>query len=88
MRHIKIIYDDPKTLGVDRIVNADAAFTEYGESIIIDIGTAATFCVILSTGIFQGGMIAPGIGTRIKSLSEYASNLPEIKTRNYGPRSF
>ncbi len=77
--NISITYDSPSTLGVDRIVNAEAAFMEYGgDIIIIDIGTAATFCV-LSGKNFDGGLIAPGYDIAKKSLAEYTSNLPEIK---------
>ena len=75
----KISYPEPKQLGVDRIVNIEAAYREYGEEVIvIDIGTAATFCVIEKGPVFDGGIIAPGIGTTIKALSENASQLPPI----------
>lgn len=77
--NIRISYPDPTQLGVDRIVNAEAAFVEYGgNNLIIDIGTAATFCVVLENGLFDGGIIAPGIGTTIRALAEGASNLPEV----------
>jgi type III pantothenate kinase len=72
-------YDDPAQLGVDRIVNAAAAFKEYGGgSIVVDIGTAVTFCVLLEGGWFDGGIIAPGVDTAIRSLSLRASRLPEV----------
>lgn len=76
---VKINYKDPSKLGVDRIVNAEAAFREYGgPCIIVDIGTAATFCVLLKNGTFDGGLIAPGIGTTIDALARHASQLPAI----------
>lgn len=76
---ISIKYSDPAKLGADRIANAEAVYRErQTDSIIIDIGTAATICVLLENGVFEGGLIAPGIGTTIKALSENASNLPEI----------
>jgi len=76
---IEISYPDPSQLGVDRIVNAEAALVEYGgDNLIVDIGTAATFCVVLKNGLFDGGIIAPGIGTTIKALADGASNLPEV----------
>ena len=72
-------YDDPAQLGADRIVNAAAAFNEYGGgSIVVDIGTAVTFCVLLEGGVFDGGIIAPGIDTAIRSLSLRASRLPDV----------
>jgi type III pantothenate kinase len=77
--NFKIIYDDPEQLGADRIVNAVAAFTEYGGgNIVVDIGTAVTFCVLLEGGVFDGGIIAPGIDTAIKSLSQRASRLHDV----------
>jgi type III pantothenate kinase len=72
-------YDDPSQLGADRIVNAAAAFREYGGGcIVVDIGTAVTFCVLLEGGIFDGGIIAPGVDTTIRSLALRASRLPEV----------
>jgi type III pantothenate kinase len=77
--NFKIMYPDPEQLGADRIVNAAAAFSEYGGGcIVVDIGTAVTFCVLLEDNIFDGGVIAPGIDTAIKSLSLRASRLPEV----------
>lgn len=74
-----IRYDDPEQLGVDRIVNAAAVFHEYGGgAIVVDIGTAVTFCVLLEGGVFDGGIIAPGIDTAIKALASRASRLPEV----------
>ena len=75
----EIRYDDPAQLGTDRIVNAAAAFHEYGGGdIVVDIGTAVTFCVLLEDGVFDGGIIAPGIDTAIRSLALRASRLPEV----------
>ncbi|MBN2159072.1 MAG: type III pantothenate kinase [Spirochaetes bacterium] len=77
--NFKINYNDPEELGVDRIVNAAAAFEEYGGGcIVVDIGTAVTFCVLLENRIFDGGIIAPGVSTAIRSLSGRASRLPEV----------
>lgn len=76
---IGVNYRDIRKLGVDRIVNTVAAHHEYGDGcVVIDIGTAATFDVLNHDGTFDGGLIAPGIGTTIKALAESASNLPEI----------
>lgn len=76
---IKINYDDPAKLGVDRIVNAEAAFREYKQdSIIIDMGTAITFCVLHANGLYDGGLIAPGIGITIDALAAKASLLHKI----------
>ena len=76
---LKIMYTDPAKLGADRIANAEAVCREYpGNCIIADIGTAATFCVVLSDGTFDGGLIAPGVGVTIEALAQKASNLHKI----------
>lgn len=76
---IKIDYKSMGQLGIDRIVDAEAAFKEYGGGlIVIDIGTAATYDVVDRDGVFRGGLIGPGIGITIKALASAASNLPEI----------
>jgi len=75
----KVQYDNYRSLGLDRIVNIEAAICESHESfIIIDIGTAATFCTVIDK-TFIGGMIAPGIGTTIKALASVAEHLPVIE---------
>ncbi len=76
---IGINYKDKTKLGIDRIVNTEAAFLEYGPGcVVIDIGTAATYDVLNHDAVFDGGLIAPGIGTTIRALADAASNLPEI----------
>ncbi len=77
---ISIIYDNPREVGADRIVNAVAAFTKYGGPlIIVDFGTATTFCAISSKGEYLGGAIAPGIGISTEALFQRASKLPRIE---------
>ncbi len=76
---IRLNYTNPAELGVDRITNAEAAFREYGgESLIIDLGTAITYCVVLEDGTFDGGLIGPGIGLSIRALAAMTSQLPEV----------
>lgn len=76
---IGINYKDRTKLGIDRIVNTEAAFREYGPGcVVIDIGTAATYDILNHDSVFDGGLIAPGIGTTIRALADAASNLPEI----------
>jgi len=73
---ISITYDDHTQLGIDRIVNCEAAYSNYGiDAIIIDMGTAMTISVISATGVFEGGLIAPGLQTAVNALSEKASQL-------------
>ncbi|MHB8172639.1 MAG: type III pantothenate kinase [Thermincolia bacterium] len=75
-----IKYDNPKEVGADRIVNAIAAFELYGGPlIIVDFGTATTFCVISAQGDYLGGAIAPGIGISTEALFSRAAKLPRIE---------
>lgn len=75
-----IIYDNPREVGADRIVNAVAAYAKYGGPlVIVDFGTATTFCVVSKRGEYLGGSIAPGIGISTEALFQRASKLPRIE---------
>ena len=75
-----IIYDNPREVGADRIVNAVAAYSKYGGPlVIVDFGTATTFCVVSERGEYLGGAIAPGIGISTEALFQRASKLPRIE---------
>jgi pantothenate kinase, type III len=77
---INIKYDNPKEVGADRIVNAVAAHEIYKSSlIIIDFGTATTFCALTSKGDYLGGTICPGIKISSEALFERAAKLPRIE---------
>ncbi|MGL5151992.1 MAG: type III pantothenate kinase [Clostridium sp.] len=77
---INIKYDNPKEVGADRIVNAVAAFELYKKSaIIIDFGTATTFCALNSTGDYLGGCIVPGVKISSEALYERAAKLPRVE---------
>lgn len=77
---ISIKYDNPKEVGADRIVNAMAALEQYGGPlIIVDFGTATTFCAINKQGEYLGGAIAPGIGISTEALFTKAAKLPRIE---------
>lgn len=76
---LSIQYENPKDVGADRIVNAVAALAEYDPPlIIIDSGTANTFCYIDERGHYVGGAIAPGIQITADALFQYASKLPRV----------
>ncbi len=71
--------DNPKEVGADRIVNAVAAYYEYGEpAIVIDVGTATTFDVVSSKGELLGVAIAPGLGVAADALSQRAAQLQQV----------
>lgn len=76
---VKIIADDIKEVGADRIANASAVAGEYDKAVIvIDFGTATTFDIVNSKKEFCGGIIIPGIKTQLSALCSSTSKLPEF----------
>ncbi|MCS6984435.1 MAG: type III pantothenate kinase [Leptospiraceae bacterium] len=72
-------YPHPETLGEDRLANAIAGVTFYGEDlIIVDIGTAITFCLI-EEATYCGGVIAPGPLAGAAALFEKTAKLPQVE---------
>jgi type III pantothenate kinase len=77
---MNIKYDNPKQVGSDRIVNAVAAYEKYGGPlIIVDFGTATTFCAVSKEGDYLGGSIAPGIKISSDALFQRAAKLPRVE---------
>ena len=77
---INIKYDNPKEVGADRIVNAVAAHDKYNKDlIIIDFGTATTFCSLTKDANYLGGCITPGIKISSDALFDRAAKLPRIE---------
>lgn len=77
---ITIRYDNPKEIGADRIVNASAGYHMFGGPlIIVDFGTATTFCAISARGEYLGGAITPGIKISAEALFQKASKLPRVE---------
>ena len=82
---LKIVYDDPTQVGADRIVNGVAALTKYGGPVvIIDFGTATTFCACTSDWRYLGGAIAPGIRISSEALFEKTAKLPRVELEEPG----
>lgn len=77
---VRIHYENPREVGADRIVNAVGAYEKYGGPlIIVDFGTATTFCAVAENGDYLGGAIAPGIGISTEALFQRAAKLPRIE---------
>ncbi len=77
---LNIKYDNPKEVGADRIVNAVAAIQQYGAPlIVVDFGTATTYCYIDENKQYMGGAIAPGITISTEALYSRAAKLPRIE---------
>lgn len=77
---LKIKYENPREVGADRIVNAVAVNEIYGgPAVIVDFGTATTFCALSAKGEYLGGAITPGIGIATEALFKKAAKLPRIE---------
>lgn len=78
-----ILYDNPREVGADRIVNAVAAYHKHRRAlIVVDFGTATTFDVVSAKGEYLGGAIAPGIGISMNALFSQTSKLPSVQFAN------
>ncbi len=77
---VRILMDNPREVGADRIVNCVAAHHLYHRSaIVVDVGTATTFDVVSRDGDYMGGAIAPGIAIGAEALFQRAAALPRIQ---------
>ena len=76
---IKIRYEDPKTVGADRVCDAVAVLKLYGgPACVVDFGTATTFNAITKEGEYLGGAITVGVNLAAESLFTRAAKLPRI----------
>jgi type III pantothenate kinase len=76
-----ILYENPKEVGADRIVNAVAAYERFSAAtIVVDFSsTATTFDYITGRGEYAGGAIAPGLGVSMNALIEHAAKLYRVE---------
>ena len=75
-----ILYDNPREVGADRVVNAVAAYEKHhGALIVVDFGTATTFDAVSVKGEYLGGAICPGITIAMEALFTHASKLPRVE---------
>jgi len=86
---IKIKINNYNKLGSDRIANAIGAFSLYKKNcLIIDFGTATTFDIVRNPGVYEGGVIAPGIKLSILNLNRFTASLPvfdlKVNSKTYG----
>ena len=79
---IRIKINKFSQLGSDRIANAIAAYSLYKKNcLVIDFGTATTFDIVRSPGIYEGGVIAPGVKLSILNLNRYTASLPLLNLK-------
>jgi type III pantothenate kinase len=75
-----ILYENPREVGADRVVNAVAAFERWRQGlIVVDFGTATTFDAVSQKGEYLGGAICPGIMISMDALARSASKLPRVE---------
>ena len=75
---IKVVTENPKEIGPDRIVDAVAAYELYGGPVLVlDFGTATTYDLVNEKGCFCAGITAPGIRISAKALWEDAARSEE-----------
>ncbi len=79
---IRIVTEDPRAIGADRIVDAVAAYEKYGGPVLVlDFGTATTYDLITEKGEFAAGITAPGIRISSEALGKQTAKLPNIEIR-------
>ena len=79
---IKINIKNKKQVGSDRIANAVGVYKKYKTNcIVLDFGTATTFDVVTKNGVYNGGIIAPGIKNSINSLTNSADQIPNFSIK-------
>ncbi len=77
---MRILYENPKEVGADRICDAVAAYARYGgPAIVVAFSTATTFSVVTAEGEFLGGAIAPGVGISMDALAEQTAQLHRVE---------
>jgi type III pantothenate kinase len=76
---VRVLYEDPKAVGADRIVDAAAVQHLYGgPACVVDFGTGTTFDAITASGEYLGGAIAPGIGIAAEALFAAGAKLSRV----------
>ena len=79
---IKIVTEDPRAIGADRIVDAVASYEKYGGPVlVIDFGTATTYDLITEDGKFAAGITAPGIRISSEALWKQTAKLPNVEIK-------
>ena len=77
---MRILAENPREVGADRVCHAVAAYKLYGGPlIVIDFGTATVFDAVTPEGDYMGGAIAPGVNLAAEALFQRASKLPRIE---------
>lgn len=77
---ISVLYESPKDVGADRVVNAVAAHDKCkSDVIVVDFGTATTFDAVTARGEYLGGVIVPGVTVSLEALFQRTAKLPKVE---------
>jgi type III pantothenate kinase len=77
---IPILYENPREVGADRVVNAVAAYSRWKTGlVVVDFGTATTFDAVSQKGEYLGGAICPGVTISMEALFRHAARLPRVE---------
>ena len=77
---IQIDLPNPNQVGIDRVLNAVAAYDKYRSALLIlDLGTALTGCFVDDTGVYKGGFIVPGLDIAARALAEHTAKIPKVE---------
>ena len=75
-----ILYENPREVGADRVVNAVAAYARWKTGlVVVDFGTATTFDAVSPKGEYLGGAISPGVTISMEALFRNAARLPRVE---------
>ena len=90
---MQINITEKNQVGIDRLLTALGAYKTYeSDCLVIDSGTAVTFCLVKKTGVYEGGMIFPGTEISSKALNMFAEQLPLTRVERssdiYGKNTF
>jgi len=79
---IKVLIDNPREAGADRLVNTVGGFVRFGGPlIVVDFGTATNFDIVDAEGNFCGGVLAPGISLALDAMHRVSARLPNISVQ-------
>jgi len=77
---LKLDYNTPETLGLDRIAAAIGALVclPSANILVMDAGSCLTIDLVTKDQVFHGGIISPGVRMRFNSMHAFTEKLPQI----------
>jgi type III pantothenate kinase len=75
-------YHTPQSLGMDRLAAAIGAYQYYRKAVlVIDAGSCITYDMVSKDGVYQGGIISPGIQMRLRAMHHFTARLPLLQAQ-------